>query len=77
MVLLSGGVDSTTALAIARSEGFACHCLSFDYGQRHRRELKAAITRALRFMGTEPAATEPVAVAAVASAAAPEPVRQV
>ena len=42
-----------------------------------RRELKAAITRALRFMGTEPAATEPVAVAAVASAAAPEPVRQV
>ena len=41
-----------------------------------RRELKAAITRALRFMGTEPAATEPVAVAAVASAAAPEPVRQ-
>jgi acetyl-CoA carboxylase carboxyl transferase subunit beta len=42
-----------------------------------RRELKAAITRALRFMRTEPAATEPVAVAAVASAAAPEPVRQV
>jgi 7-cyano-7-deazaguanine synthase len=42
VVLLSGGVDSTTALAIARSEGFACHALSFRYGQRHERELGAA-----------------------------------
>src|SRR5262245_42413030 len=49
VVLLSGGVDSTTVLAIARAEGFACHCLSFDYGQRHRRELDAAaaVARAL------------------------------
>jgi 7-cyano-7-deazaguanine synthase len=42
VVLLSGGLDSATALAIARAEGFACHALSFDYGQRHRWELSAA-----------------------------------
>ncbi|MFP4434163.1 MAG: 7-cyano-7-deazaguanine synthase QueC [Planctomycetota bacterium] len=42
VVLLSGGLDSATALAIARSEGFICHALSFDYGQRHRWELDAA-----------------------------------
>ncbi|HEX4809271.1 MAG TPA: 7-cyano-7-deazaguanine synthase QueC [Bryobacteraceae bacterium] len=40
--LLSGGLDSTTCLAIARAEGFDCYCLSFDYGQRHRIELDAA-----------------------------------
>ena len=42
IVLLSGGLDSATCLAIARDEGFACHCVSFDYGQRHRGELDAA-----------------------------------
>jgi 7-cyano-7-deazaguanine synthase len=42
VVLLSGGLDSATTLAIARSEGYACHCLSVDYGQRHRAELDAA-----------------------------------
>ncbi len=42
VVLLSGGLDSATVLAIARERGFGCHCLSFDYGQRHRSELKAA-----------------------------------
>jgi 7-cyano-7-deazaguanine synthase len=41
-VLLSGGLDSATVLAIARSEGFECHCLTVDYGQRHRIEIKAA-----------------------------------
>ena len=40
--MLSGGLDSATVLAIARSEGHACHCLSLDYGQRHRAELDAA-----------------------------------
>ena len=40
--LLSGGLDSTTALAVARREGFECYALSFDYGQRHRHELEAA-----------------------------------
>ena len=42
VVLVSGGLDSTTTLAIARSEGFDCYTMSFDYGQRHRAELKAA-----------------------------------
>jgi 7-cyano-7-deazaguanine synthase len=42
IVLLSGGLDSATALAIARTQGFACHALSVDYGQRHAAELAAA-----------------------------------
>jgi 7-cyano-7-deazaguanine synthase len=42
VVLLSGGVDSTTALAIARRDGYRTYTLSFDYGQRHRVELDAA-----------------------------------
>ncbi len=42
VVLLSGGLDSSTVLAIAQDQGFAPHCLSFRYGQRHGRELDAA-----------------------------------
>lgn len=42
VVLLSGGLDSATALAIARARGDECHTLAFDYGQRHRAELAAA-----------------------------------
>jgi len=42
VVLLSGGLDSATVLAMARAGGFACHALSLDYGQRHRAELAAA-----------------------------------
>ncbi len=42
VVLVSGGLDSATCLAIARAEGFACHALSFAYGQRHTVELDAA-----------------------------------
>ena len=42
VVLLSGGLDSTTTLAIARAENFECYALSFDYGQRHKIELMAA-----------------------------------
>jgi 7-cyano-7-deazaguanine synthase len=42
VVLLSGGLDSATCLAWARAEGFACHTLAVDYGQRHRVELGAA-----------------------------------
>lgn len=49
VVLLSGGLDSATVLAMARAEGFACHALSFRYGQRHAVELEAAarVARAL------------------------------
>ena len=42
VVLLSGGLDSATTLAIARAEGYECHALSFDYGQRHVCELESA-----------------------------------
>lgn len=42
VVLVSGGLDSATTLAIARAQGFACHGLTFDYGQRHVVELQAA-----------------------------------
>jgi 7-cyano-7-deazaguanine synthase len=42
VILFSGGMDSTTCLAIANSEGFECHALSFNYGQRHIAELDAA-----------------------------------
>lgn len=42
VVLLSGGLDSATTLAVARDRGFRCHALSFDYGQRHWFELEAA-----------------------------------
>ncbi|HSP16984.1 MAG TPA: 7-cyano-7-deazaguanine synthase QueC [Thermoanaerobaculia bacterium] len=50
VILLSGGLDSATVLAIARSEGRACHAISFVYGQRHRIELDAA-RRVAKFLG--------------------------
>jgi 7-cyano-7-deazaguanine synthase len=42
VILLSGGLDSATTLAIAVDQGYSCYCLSLDYGQRHRAELRAA-----------------------------------
>jgi len=50
VILASGGLDSTTVLAMAKAEGYACYSLSFDYGQRHRAELVAA-ERCARGMG--------------------------
>lgn len=50
VVLVSGGLDSATTLAIAREEGFACHALTFRYGQRHSREIDAA-RRVARSLG--------------------------
>lgn len=49
VVLLSGGLDSTTCLALAKSQGLACYALSFSYGQRHSAELCAA-TRIAKHM---------------------------
>jgi len=42
VILLSGGLDSATVVAMAKAQGFACYTMSFDYGQRHRAELQAA-----------------------------------
>jgi 7-cyano-7-deazaguanine synthase len=50
--LLSGGLDSSTCLALARREGYACYALSFDYGQRHKIELQAA-ARVAEAIGVE------------------------
>ncbi|GAB1233273.1 7-cyano-7-deazaguanine synthase QueC [Ferrigenium sp. UT5] len=50
VVLLSGGLDSATVLAMAREQGFQCHALSVDYGQRHHAELAAA-QRVARVLG--------------------------
>ena len=47
--LLSGGLDSSTCLALARRQGYACYALSFDYGQRHKVELEAAARVAAAF----------------------------
>jgi len=52
VVLLSGGLDSATTLAIAKNQGFACHALSFDYEQRHRLEIEAA-RRIAKSIGVE------------------------
>ena len=52
VVLSSGGIDSTTALALTKAEGFGLYSLSFDYGQRHRYELEAA-SRVAAFFDVE------------------------
>jgi len=53
VVLLSGGLDSVTTLAIARAAGFDCYAISFDYGQRHRCELSAAANLAAHYGAVE------------------------
>jgi 7-cyano-7-deazaguanine synthase len=53
VILLSGGLDSATVLAIARQRNYACHALSIDYGQRHRVELEAAVRVARALEATE------------------------
>jgi 7-cyano-7-deazaguanine synthase len=50
VILLSGGLDSATVVAMAREQGYACYTMSFDYGQRHRAELDAA-ARVARDLG--------------------------
>jgi 7-cyano-7-deazaguanine synthase len=53
VVLVSGGLDSATTLAMARSQGLQCHALSVDYGQRHRAELDAAARVAMALGAVE------------------------
>ena len=48
VILLSGGLDSATTLYFAQFKGYQCHCLIFDYNQRHRREIRSAIALAKR-----------------------------
>ena len=62
VILLSGGLDSATALAIARHQGFDCHALSVDYGQRHRAELDAA-ARVAQSLGVREHRVVPIGIA--------------
>ena len=68
VVLLSGGVDSATTLAIARHEGFDCHAITFDYGQRHRFELESA-KKVAEFMGVGRHVTIPFDLRAIGGSA--------
>jgi 7-cyano-7-deazaguanine synthase len=68
VVLISGGLDSATVLAIARSQGFDCFCISFDYGQRHRVELDAA-ARIVDLLGATEHRVVPIDLAAFGGSA--------
>jgi 7-cyano-7-deazaguanine synthase len=68
IVLLSGGLDSATALALTRAEGKVCHALSFRYGQRHEVELEAA-ARVARALGAASHRVLTIDVAALAGSA--------
>ncbi|WP_297528027.1 7-cyano-7-deazaguanine synthase QueC [Thiohalobacter sp.] len=72
VVLLSGGLDSATALAIAREQGFDCHALSLDYGQRHRAELEAA-RRVAEAQGVREHRILPIDLAAFGGSALTDP----
>ena len=68
IVLVSGGLDSATTLALARDGGFTCYALSFDYGQRHRLELEAA-DRVARALGAVEHRTFPIDLSAFGGSA--------
>ncbi len=68
VVLLSGGLDSATALAVARDEGFDCHALSIDYGQRHAAELAAA-RRVAEHLGVSRHLVVPIDLTAIGGSA--------
>lgn len=61
VILLSGGLDSATTLALARRQGFDCYALSVDYGQRHRTELDAA-TRVAQALGVREHRVVPIGI---------------
>ena len=68
VVLLSGGLDSATALAIAREQGFECYALSFDYGQRHSTELQAS-ERVAKLLGAAEHKVLPLSLDAIGGSA--------
>ena len=72
VVLLSGGLDSATTLAVARRDGYSCHALSFAYGQRHRAELAAA-TRMARSLGAVEHKTIALDLSAIGGSALTDP----
>ena len=72
VVLVSGGLDSATVLAIAKQRGYACHALSFDYGQRHGVELDAA-ARVARSIGVVEHRLVKVDIAAFGGSALTDP----
>lgn len=76
VVLLSGGLDSATTLAMARAEGHRCHCLSIDYGQRHRSELDAA-ARVAQALGAAAHKVVRIDLGAVGGSALTDPAIQV
>jgi len=72
VVLVSGGLDSATTLAVARHGGFICHALSFDYGQRHRVELDAA-RRVAHALGAAEQRTMHIDLAGIGGSALTDP----
>lgn len=68
VVLVSGGLDSATTLAIAIDQGFVCHALSFDYGQRHRNELEAS-KRVAEMLGAKQHKTIPLDLSSIGGSA--------
>ncbi|MEZ5549343.1 MAG: 7-cyano-7-deazaguanine synthase QueC [Pseudomonadales bacterium] len=72
VVLLSGGLDSATTLALAREQGFECFALSFDYGQRHRMELEAS-GRVARAQGVREHRILPIDLSAFGGSALTDP----
>jgi 7-cyano-7-deazaguanine synthase len=72
VVLVSGGLDSATVLAIARRQDYACYALSFDYGQRHRVELQAA-ARVAAAMGAVEHKTMTLDLAGIGGSALTDP----
>ena len=72
VVLLSGGLDSATVLAVARRGSYACHALSFNYGQRHASELKAA-ERVAKALGAAAHKTVALDLSAIGGSALTDP----
>ena len=72
VVLLSGGLDSATVLAIVREQGYACHALSLDYGQRHAAEIAAA-RRVAQALGAVEHKIIPIALDAFGGSALTDP----